>query len=103
MTVDLGFSYEASACLRPLVNTIFPKRRRPLSQVRDIEHHRARDASNREITSERIVMISDHLNLIAPKRYLWMVLGVQKIGAPQVSIPIGVAAPNAFRVDRDPS
>src|SRR2546428_3681054 len=61
LTIDLGSSHETRARLWSLVNSIFPPRSLPLSQVADIQTGRARNSADCQITCDCI-----HARLLLP-------------------------------------
>ena len=79
LAIDPRGSEETRACLRSLVDSIFPPGRLPLSEIADGQTDVAGYATNCQIPGDSEVVLAFDFNLVAFESDLRMILRVKKI------------------------
>ena len=71
------------------------------TEVANVEDGRSRDAANRELARDLIIVLANQGDLFAAKSDLGKVFHVEKVCAAQVFVAGRLSGPDLARVDRD--
>src|SRR5262249_17415435 len=100
LSINLRSSDKTRPRLRPLVHSVLPPRRWPLTQIADMQSGLAGNSADGQIASDGIVVFTFNLNFISHESNFGIAIHVKKICAAQMVITFLNTRPEFAGVDQ---